>query len=140
MASSVSWRYFRPVDVIEGDFTLDEFNVLARASVRCAEDNYNKDDEMLVFLEPEESLFHTVNFQYGQFAIVGDIVKGWRDKTNKPVDKPYSEVRQEIVTYINAAHSPPGEPAPQSRQSNRRNNVNRALSRRACRIRRRFCC
>ncbi|HSO74009.1 MAG TPA: hypothetical protein VLU47_04160 [Blastocatellia bacterium] len=102
----------RPVDVIEGDFTLDEFNVLARASVRCAEDNYNKDDEMLVFLEPEESLFHTVNFQYGQFAIVGDIVKGWRDKTNKPVDKPYSEVRQEIVTYVSAAHSPPVEPAP----------------------------
>jgi hypothetical protein len=100
----------RPLDVIEGDFTLSELNVLARASVRCAEDNYNKEDEMLVFLENQESLFHTVNFQYGQFLIVGDIVKGWRDKTNKPVDKPYAEVRQEIMAYINAAHSPPVDP------------------------------
>jgi hypothetical protein len=103
----------RTVDVIEGDFTLSELNVVARASVRCAEDNYNKDDEMLVFLEPQESLFHTVNFQFGQFQIVGEIVKGWRDKTNKPVDKPYAEVRQEIVAYINAAHAPPVEPGPQ---------------------------
>ena len=103
----------RPVDVIEGDFTLNEFNVLARSSVRCAEDNYNKEDEMLVFLEPQESLFHTVNYQYGQFQIVGEIVKGWRDKTNKPVDKPYAEVRQEIVALVNAAHAPPVEPGPQ---------------------------
>lgn len=103
----------RPLDVIEGDFTLNELNVLARASVRCAEDNYNKEDEMVVFLENQDSLFHTVNYQYGQFQIVGDMVKGWRDKTNKPVDKPYAEVRQEILAYISAAHSPPVEPAPQ---------------------------
>ncbi|MEK6302983.1 MAG: hypothetical protein AABO41_19910 [Acidobacteriota bacterium] len=103
----------RPVDVIEGDFTLSEFNVLARSSVRCAEDNYNKDDEMLVFLEQQDSLFHTVNYQYGQFQIVGEIVKGWRDKTNKPVDKPYAEVRQEIVALVNAAHAPPVDPATQ---------------------------
>ena len=103
----------RPVDVIEGDFTLNELNVLARSSVRCAEDNYNKDDEMLVFLEPQDSLFHTVNYQYGQFLIVGDIVKGWRDKTNKPVDKPYAEVRQEIVALVNAAHAPPVDPGAQ---------------------------
>lgn len=102
-----------PVDVIEGDFTLNQFNVLARSSVRCAEDNYNKDDEMLVFLEPQESLFHTVNYQYGQFQIVGEIVKGWRDKTNKPVDKPYAEVRQEIVALVNAAHAPPVDPGAQ---------------------------
>ena len=101
----------RPVDVIEGDFTLSQFNVLARSSVRCAEDNYNKEDEMLVFLEPLDSLFHTVNYQYGQFQIVGEIVKGWRDKTNKPVDKPYSEVRQEIVVLVNAAHAPPVDPS-----------------------------
>lgn len=95
-----------PVDVIEGDFTLKELNVVARSSVRCAEDNYIKGDEMLVFLEPQESLFRTVNYQYGQFPIVGDIVKGWRDKDNKPCDKPYSEVRIEIQGYINAAHAP----------------------------------
>lgn len=109
-----------PVDVIEGDFTLKDINVLARSSVRCAEDNYVKDEEMLVFLEPQESLFHTVNYQYGQFPIVGEIVKGWRDKANKPIDKPYAEVRSEIQAYINAAHTPksedqPGQPAKPTR-------------------------
>lgn len=95
-----------PVDVIEGDFTLTQINVLARSSVRCAEDNYAKDDEMLVFLEPQDSLFHTVNYQYGQFPIVGEIVKGWRDKANKPIDKPYAEVRTEIQALVSAAHTP----------------------------------
>src|SRR5947209_5027767 len=45
-----------PVDVIDGDFTLTEINVLARSNVRCAEDVYKRDQEMLVFLEPEDSL------------------------------------------------------------------------------------
>jgi len=98
-----------PVDVIEGDFTLKEINVLARSSVRCAEDNYVKEDEMLVFLEPQDSLFHTVNYQYGQFPIVGEIVKGWRDKANKPIDKPYAEVRREIQAWVTAAHTPKPE-------------------------------
>lgn len=98
-----------PIDVIEGDFTLKQINVLARSSVRCAEDNYVKEDDMLVFLEPEDSLFHTVNYQYGQFPIVGEIVKGWRDKANKPIDMPYSEVRREIQAWISAAHTPKPE-------------------------------
>ena len=101
-----------PVDVIEGDFTLKEINVLARSSVRCAEDNYTRDDEMLVFLEPVDSLFHTVNYQYGQFPIVGEIVKGWRDKANKPIDKPYAEVRREIQACVTAAHTPKPEGEP----------------------------
>lgn len=98
-----------PVDVIEGDFTLRQINVLARSSVRCAEDNYVKEDEMLVFLEPEDSLFHTLNYQYGQFQIVGETVKGWRDKANKPIDKPYAEVRREIQAWVAAAHTPKPE-------------------------------
>lgn len=106
----------RPVDVIEGDFTLKEMNVLALSNVQCAEDNYTVGQEMLVFLEPQESLFHTLNFQYGQFPLVGEVVKGWRDKTNKPVDKPYAEVRREIEAYINALHSPPSEVTPQTAQ------------------------
>jgi len=109
-----------PVDVIEGDFTLKEINVLARSSVRCAEDNYTRDDEMLVFLEPVDSLFHTVNYQYGQFPIVGEIVKGWRDKANKPIDKPYAEVRREIQACVTAAHTPKPEgepPQPQKQPS-----------------------
>jgi hypothetical protein len=99
----------RPVDVIEGDFTLKEVNVLARSNVQCAEDSYTPGQEMLVFLIPEEGLFTTLNFQYGQFLIVGEVVKAWRDKSNKSVDKPYAEVRQEIEAIINAAQTPPPE-------------------------------
>jgi hypothetical protein len=103
----------KPIDVIEGDFTLKTLNVVARSNVRCAEDNYIEKQEMLVFLSSEDSLFRTQNFQYGQFPIVGEIVKGWRDKANKPVDKPYPEVRLEIEALVNAAHNPPSEPSHQ---------------------------
>jgi hypothetical protein len=91
-----------PVDVIEGDFTLNR-SMCSRDRVCAApRTNYVKEDEMLVFLEPEDSLFHTVNYQYGQFPIAGEIVKGWRDKANKPIDKPYAEVRREIQAWIAA--------------------------------------
>jgi hypothetical protein len=104
----------QPLDVIEGDFTLKELNVLAQSTVRCAEDSYLKDQELLVFLEPQDSLFHTLNFQYGQFLIVNEVVKGWRDANNNLVDKPYADVRKEILTYINAAQTPKSqEPPPQ---------------------------
>ena len=110
----------QPIDVIEGDFTLKELNVLARTTVRCAEDSYTGEQEMLVFLEPEDSLFHTLNFQYGQFLIVNDIVRGWRDANNHPVDKPYAEVRKEIIAYVNAAQTPksqePPPPQPSAQQ------------------------
>ena len=101
-----------PVDVIDGDFTLGEMHVLARSRVRCAEDNYVKEEEMLVFLEPQDSLFHTVNYQYGQFLVVGEIVKGWRDKANKPIDKPYEDVRREILMSIADTRNPKPEPKP----------------------------
>ena len=104
----------KPVDVIDGDFTLKQVNVLARANVRCAEDNYIEKQEMLVFLALEDSLFRTQNFQYGQFLIDGEIVKGWRDKANKPVDRLYADVRLEIEAYVNATHHPPSE-APASK-------------------------
>lgn len=103
-----------PVDVIDGDFTLKQLNVLARSSVRCAEDNYVKDEEMLVFLEPQDSLFHTVDYQYGQFTIAGEIVKGWRDKANKPIDKPYAEVRAQILACVAAAHTAKPEEQPKT--------------------------
>ena len=103
----------RPVDIIEGDFTLKQINVLARTNVRCAEDNYIEGQELIVFLEPEDSLFHTANYQYGQFPIVNEIVKGWRDPNNKPIDKPYVEVRQEILAYVSATHNPKPETPPQ---------------------------
>jgi hypothetical protein len=106
-----------PVEVIEGDFTLDRIYVLGRSNVPCAEDSYVEKQEMLVFLEPDSGLFRTVNFQYGQFPIEGDTVKGWRDKANRPVDKPYAEVRKEILAYLNFRnqHPPEAVPAPASK-------------------------
>ena len=41
----------QPLDVIEGDFTLKELNVLAQSVVSCAEDNDGKDQDVVVFLE-----------------------------------------------------------------------------------------
>jgi len=99
----------KPIDVIDGDFTLKQVNVLARANVRCAEDNYIEKQEMLVFLALEDSLCRTQNFQYGQFLMDGEIVKGWRDKANKPVDRLYADVRLEIEAYVNATHHHPSE-------------------------------
>ena len=54
---------------------------------------------MLVFLEPESSLFHTVNYQFGAFLIEGNLVKNWREK-DKFCDKPYAEVRDQIMQTL----------------------------------------
>jgi hypothetical protein len=97
-----------PTEVIDGDFTLKKLNVLSKSNVQCAEDNYVVGQEMLVFLVPEESLFRTLNFQYGQFQIVGNMVRGWRDKANKPVDKLYADAQKEIECILNPIQAPPG--------------------------------
>src|SRR5215813_2281451 len=89
-------------DVIDGNTSLQQINVLSRSTVACANDVYQKNQEMLVFLVPEESLHSTQNFQYGQFLIVDEIVKGWRDQANNVMDKPYLEVRKEIEDYLKA--------------------------------------
>jgi hypothetical protein len=112
------------LDVIEGDYNLKQVSVLAQTNVRCADDNYLEGQQMLVFLAPEDSLFHTLNFQYGQFPIIGEVVRGWRDRSNRPIDKPYVEVRQEIQGYISGVlpQAPPvlpPPPAPQASQANR---------------------
>jgi hypothetical protein len=67
---------------------------------------------MLVFLVPEESLFKTLNFQYGQFQIVGNVVRGWRDKANKPLDKLYADAQKEIECILNPTQPPAGENNP----------------------------
>src|SRR5580704_16437190 len=99
-----------PLSVMEGDNRPAQINILARSNVQCAEDEYTTKQEMLVFLAPEGSIYKTLDFQYGEFLIVGDTVKNWRDKANKPSDKPYEEVRAEIEAYITAAHTPPVAP------------------------------
>jgi hypothetical protein len=97
-------------DTIDGDSTVQERPVLANSNVPCATDIYEAKQDMLVFLKPEDSLFRTNNFQYGQFLIVGDLVKGWRDKTNNVVDKPYAEVRKELEDYLKQLRNPQAPP------------------------------
>ena len=92
--------YLRALDIIDGNFSLEQVSVLARSNVPCAADVYVKKEEMLVFLAPESSLFRTQNFQFGQFLIVNDVVLGWRDRANNLVDKPYPDVRKEIEAYL----------------------------------------
>src|SRR5262245_18582265 len=89
-------------DVIDGNTSLQQINVLSKSTVACANDVYQKNQEMLVFLVPEDSLYSTQNFQYGQFLIVEEVVKGWRDSANNVTDKPYLEVRKEIEDYLKA--------------------------------------
>jgi hypothetical protein len=97
-------------DIIDGNITLNEVHVLAKSNVPCAMDIYEAKQEALVFLVPEESLFRTNNFQYGEFPIVNDLVKGWRDKSNNPIDKPYAEVRKEIESYLRLLRNQQGQP------------------------------
>ena len=104
------YAILRAEDIIEGNSSLHEIPVLAWSNVPCAADGYTKKQDMLVFLAPESSLFRTQNFQYGQFLIVDEVVKGWRDKTNNMVDKPYAEVRKEIEAYVKAIRQQPTTP------------------------------
>jgi hypothetical protein len=98
------------IDTIDGDSSAQERPVLAKSNVPCAADIYEAKQEMLVFLKPEDSLFRTNNFQYGEFFIVGELVKGWRDKTNNVIDKPYAEVRKEIDEYLKLQRNPQTPP------------------------------
>jgi hypothetical protein len=94
------------VDVIEGDFTLKSVRVLAKSHIACADDNYKKKDESLVFLELRGGLYHTVNFQYGQFRIEGEVVRGWRNADGLANEKPYYSVREEIESIVAGIKNP----------------------------------
>jgi hypothetical protein len=111
------------VDVIEGDFTLERVRVAARSLVAYTNDRYAKKEEWLVFLSHEAGLYRTVNYQYGQFRIEGDVVRAWRNAENVAADKPYYSVREEIERLLTEMRTPPpppvpdgGQPAPQGRQ------------------------
>jgi len=53
-----------------------------------------------------------VNYQYGQFRIEGDVVKGWRNSDNVASDRPYYSVREEVERFVTDMRTPPAtEPA-----------------------------
>jgi hypothetical protein len=100
------------VDIIEGDFTLRDARVHAKSHVACADDQYKKKDEFLVFLEQSGGLYHTVNFQYGQFRIEGEVVRGWRNADGGVSEKPYYSVREEIEGIVAGIRNPKQEGVP----------------------------
>ena len=105
------------VDVIEGDFTLKQVKVAARTLGAYTDDRYAKKEEWLVFLSHEAGFYRTVNYQYGQFRIEADVVKGWRNAENVATDKPYYSVREEIERLLTDMRTPPAtdsqQPTPQ---------------------------
>jgi hypothetical protein len=117
------WGDFRQVaelelvDVIQGDFTLREVQVAARSMVAYTDDRYKKKEEYLVFLSHEAGLYRTVNYQYGQFKIENEIVRGWRSADNVATDRPYYSVREEVERILTDNRTPaslepvPGAPA-----------------------------
>ncbi len=95
-------------EVIFGDPRQKELKVWAGSNIYCATDKYEPQQEMLVFLVRDQTLFRTNNWQYGQFAISADLVEGWRSvsQTGTAVSGPKSveEVRKEIFGYFEANH------------------------------------
>lgn len=118
------------IEVIYGDPRWQEVRVWAMSTTYCARDTYAPQQEMLVFLARDQTLFHTVNWQYGQFLITGDTVEDWRGRAgevagtgvntmataaSEPRSEPrrgeeprgqprsFAEVKQEILTLLEEA-------------------------------------
>ena len=110
------WGVYREIadvevlDVIDGDFTLKRAPIGASSGVACASDQYRKKEGWLVFLELDGGLYRTINYQYGQFRVDGDVVRAWRDADGAVTNKPYYSVREEIEAVIAGIRTPPAEP------------------------------
>ncbi len=108
------------VEVIYGDPRRREARVWAMSATYCARDAYAPQQEMLVFLARDQTSFHTVNWQYGQFLMTNDTVEDWRSRADgngvatpasdgrrpdAPLGRPrpFAEVKQEILTLLEEA-------------------------------------
>lgn len=76
----------RIADVITGDLRWQgtDIKFWAGSRIMNASDLYVKDSDVLVFLEREQTLHFTLNFQYGQFLIENENVKNWRVPVPSP--------------------------------------------------------
>lgn len=112
------WADFRQMvtleltDVIEGDFTVKRVRVAAGSLLAYTNDHYGKKEEWLVFLWHDAGFYRTVNYQYGQFKIESDVVKGWRSAENVATDKPYYSVREELERLLTDMRTPPPDAVP----------------------------
>ncbi|OYT70103.1 MAG: hypothetical protein CFK52_12050 [Chloracidobacterium sp. CP2_5A] len=108
------------LEVIYGDPRRREARVWAMSTTYCARDAYAPQQEMLVFLARDQTSFHTVNWQYGQFLMSNDTVADWRGRAGENAvapmatesrrpdaplgqPRPFAEVKREILTLIEEA-------------------------------------
>lgn len=75
-------------DIIKGDSRMKEVKVWGGSQIVNANDFLDKGLVVLVFLVREQTFFRTLNYQYGQFLIEGETVKGWRLPGGAPVEPP----------------------------------------------------
>ena len=98
------------LEVLLGDNTLDEVRVGASSMMPCANDGYEEDEEVLVFLARDGGLYQTVNLQYGRFAIEGDTVVHWRGVDNVATNASFADVRAEIRRLVETINTPAATP------------------------------
>lgn len=94
-------------EVLFGDPRQKEVKVWAGSNVYCATDKYEAQQELLVFLIRDQTLYRTNNWQYGEFLVSAENVEGWRT-TSAPGatvagPKSLDEVRKEIFGYFEAS-------------------------------------
>lgn len=104
-------------EIIKGDNRLKEVRIWSGTQNINANDSFNKDIEVLVFLVYEQTFYRLLNFQHGIFVVEGEAVRNWRvpivlspnangsntpnnqpdnELEYTPIDKSYQEVRREI--------------------------------------------
>jgi hypothetical protein len=99
-------------EVIFGDTTLKQVHVGTKSLMACATDDLDEDDQVLLFLARDGGLYQTVNFQYGQFRVEGDVVRHWRRADGTVGDVGLSDVRAEIRGLVESMNTPSTAPAP----------------------------
>jgi hypothetical protein len=108
-------------DILKGDSRLKEVKIWAGSQVINANDFFTKDLEVLVFVVREQTFYRLLNYQYGQFLVEAETIKGWREPKGpviepppngsngtpqenisdyNVIDKTYSEVRRDIETAL----------------------------------------
>lgn len=92
------------IEVIYGDARIKQVQVWALSNTYCAMDSYAPEQEMLVFLVRDQTLYKTLNLQYGEFSISNGVtVEGWRGDFNNPgltYSKNFSDVKREVLGYL----------------------------------------
>lgn len=74
-------------DILKGDSRLKEIKIWTGSQIINATDSFTKNVDVLVFTVREQTFYRLLNYQYGQFVIEAEILKGWREPKG-PVSEP----------------------------------------------------